>query len=255
VDATKQDNGYEVEYLLNKYPKLKEFLENGPETKAFSMIFEWLTPTNVIVINYGDEPDMVLTGIVLHDTYRLATQAYLDIEAICLEVNRPQSYSFDSMEQMQEAVSRFKGVEGLCLYYNEGQNILKCKGDWYLNAHRFKSDIASLEKIVDLWFSMDRPSYQSFIEFITNTYDFELAQQCRGNVSRICESWKEVLEIENAMKQKVETLRGMSRKDQATIVLQAYGQTNRASFVFQLLDSKQWNNDAYKKLLYQCLKK
>jgi hypothetical protein len=214
-----------------------------------------VSPSNVIVINYGDEPDMVLTGMVYHDSYRLASQAALDCLAVELDVKRPQSYSFDSMEEMQEAVSKFKGVEGLCLYYNDGQNILKCKGEWYLRAHRFKSDVASVEKIVDLWFGMDCPDYQSFIEFITNTYDYEIAQQCRGNVSNICDAWKEVKVIIASMQEKANSLSGMSRKEAAGVILQAYSTTNRASMAFALLDGKSLTTDQYKKLLYQCLKK
>lgn len=254
IDATKLDNGYEVEYLLSKYPKVKELLESA-DTLGFSLIFEWTSPENVIVINYGDEPDMVLTGMIYHDSYRLASQAVLDSLAIELDVKRPQSYSFDSMEQMQEAVKLFKGVEGLCLYYNDGQNILKCKGEWYLRAHRFKSDVASVEKIVDLWFGMDCPDYQSFIEFITNTYDYEIAQQCRGNVSNICDAWKEVKVIVASMQEKANSLSGMSRKEAAGVILQAYSTTNRASMVFALLDGKLLTTDQHKRLLYQCLKK
>jgi hypothetical protein len=253
VDVTKQDNGYEVDYLLEKYPKVKEILESA-DTLSYSLIFEWTTPTNPIVINYGDEPDMVLIGIIFHDTYRLATQAYLDIEAIALGVKRPQRYSFDTVEQMQASVAEFKGVEGLCLYFNNDQNILKCKGEWYPRAHRFKSDVASVEKIVDLWFGMDCLDYQSFIEFITNTYDYEIAQQCRGNVSNICDAWKEVKVIVASMQEKANSLSGMSRKEAAGVILQAYSTTNRASMVFALLDGKSLTTDQYKKLLFQCLK-
>ena len=254
VDATKQDNGYEIEYLLAKYPKVKALLEQTEESLPFSLIFEWVSPSNVIVINYGDEPDMVLTGMVYHDSYRLASQAALDCLAVELDVKRPQSYSFDSMEEMQEAVSKFKGVEGLCLYYNDGQNILKVKGNWYLSLHRMKSEVSSLEKVLDVWFDQGQPSYTEFYSFLMNTFDYEIAEQAKGHVSKICDSWKEVEKILAGFKSFAEKVKPLTRKDAAVAIIQAYGQTNRASFVFQLLDGKVLNDDALKKLMFQVLK-
>ena len=40
----------------------------------------------------------------------------------------------------------------------------------------------------------------------------------------------------------------------AAKVFGAYGNTNRATFLFKLLDGKQLDDDAIKKLIYQVLK-
>jgi hypothetical protein len=45
-----------------------------------------------------------------------------------------------------------------------------------------------------------------------------------------------------------------SRKEQAQLVISSYGETNRAAFVFKLLDGKSLGKEEYKKLLFQVLK-
>jgi hypothetical protein len=45
-----------------------------------------------------------------------------------------------------------------------------------------------------------------------------------------------------------------SRKEQAQLVISSYGETNRAAFVFKLLDGKSLGKEEYKKLLFQILK-
>jgi hypothetical protein len=197
---------------------------------------------------------MVLTGVIYHEDYKLMSQESLDWLADDLELKRPRSFHFDSMAEMHDAVTALKGQEGICLYYNDGQNILKCKGEWYLGLHRMKSELSSAEKVMDVWLEQGKPSYEDFMQFLTNTFDFELAQQCRGNVSKICDAWKEVQVIEASMREKAESLKGKTRKDQALVILQAYGNTNRSSYVFRILDSRQLDNECYKKLLFQVMK-
>jgi hypothetical protein len=79
----------------------------------------------------------------------------------------------------------------------------------------------------------------------------------RPDVSRICDAWKKVQEIRLRMEVFYHnTLKPLpNRKEQAAKVLSAYGETNRASMVFKLLDGKDWSDDDWKKLLYQVLKK
>ncbi len=45
-----------------------------------------------------------------------------------------------------------------------------------------------------------------------------------------------------------------SRKEQAQLVISSYGETNRASFLFKLLDGKSLGKEEYKKLMFQVLK-
>lgn len=259
VDVKKQDNGYEVDYLLEKYSKFKAVLE-AVETSDVSYVFEWLSPSNRIVLNYGDEPDMALTAVIFHSDYSMMKQDGLDVLANQLLLRRPRSFSYSSVEEMKQAIDVLRAEEGLCVYYNGGQSIRKVKSAFYLALHRMKSEVSNIENVIDAYLSFkDKlgdhyPSYDEFFQHLSDTFDFEIASMARGHVSRIVDGMKEVFKIMEGMGKFAKNLEGMSRKDQAVAVLQAYGQTNRASYVFSILDGKAFGNDKIKKLLFQVLK-
>lgn len=262
VDATKIDNGYEIEILKKKYSKAFQFYDefgviDNKDTISYSYIYEWTSPVNKIVLNYGEEPEIRLIGIIDHNDYKLAQQELLDFFAIQIGVKRPSVFKFDSIKEMLEAVEALKGQEGICCYCNYGQDIRKIKSAWYLALHRMKSELGSIDKVIDFYFTLNRPTYQEFYSYIEKTFDFELAEQVRGQISKICDGMKEVEKLVSYMKNFVEPLsplKRVSRKDAATAIMQAYGQTNRSGMAFKLLDGKTLQDEDYKKLLYQQLK-
>ena len=260
VDARKQENGYEIDFLLAKYPKFVTDLESR-ETDCFSYVFEWLSPSNRIVINYGDEPDMALIAIINHDSYEYANQSTLDDTAKSLGLRRPRYFSYDSIEEMKAGVEALKGQEGLCVYFGNGQQIRKVKSAQYLFLHRAKSDISSTEKVIDVYIDYFMtatypvsPTYPQFFEYLSTKFDFEIATMAQGHASRICDAMKEVNRIMSALIQfSVDSLK-LPRKDAAAKVLQAYGSTGRSSIIFKMMDGKVVGADDWKKLLYQVLK-
>lgn len=267
-DASKIDNGYELEAFKEKYlPALVSFIEKDCgkvlDTWGVSFLFEWVSPTNKIILSYGENPEWFLVGCIGHDDYSLASQEILDATATQIGCPRPVTYTFPSLEELMTNVEAWKGKEGVCVYSKDGQAVHKVKGAWYLALHRMKEALASFDKVVDVWYSQGEPAYQQFEQNITNQFDFELWQQVRGEASRICDGSKEVAKI-------VEYMTGFAKelvaqfgdaKDKkirgqmAVKVLAAYGTTNRANFVFKLLDERPLTSEDRKKLLYQVLKK
>jgi len=259
VDATKIDNGYEIAYLMEKYPKAFQILPTmesvpGQDTWNYSMIFEWVSPVNRIVLNYGAEPDIYLTGMICHPDYTLSPQASLYRVAEVIEVKRPKRFTFDSIKEMLAAVEALKGQEGICVYCNHSQDIRKVKSAWYLALHRMKSELGSFERLVDFYFEQGCPGYEEMYQLIVNHFDYELAETYRGDVSRIASAMKEVKQLIAKMQEKVDGLKSKTRKDAAAVILQAYGDTNRAGMAFKLLDGKPLATDDLKKLLYQVTK-
>lgn len=257
--ATNLENGYEIQVLIEKYPKAFSF-ENEPDTVDYSLIFEWETPNNKIVIRH-EEPSLVLIGKVYHSDYSLGTQLELDSIAKKIEVPRPNRYHYDTVQQMLDDVELWVGKEGVCVYSNKGQSIRKKKSLWYLAAHRMKSELGSLDRVVDLFFTLEMPDYNSFYTQILELYDYEVAESCIGFISKICDAWKVVADLVKGMELFVEReLKSISeftdykkrRKQQAELVFSAYGKTNRAKYVFTILDNGELELDSYKKLLYQC---
>jgi len=255
INAENLDNGHELALLKQKYPEIFKFQSCGMETWPFSLLFEWVSPINRIVLSYGDEADFILVGGIYHDKCILWDQEWLDAMAKGFGCKRPITYNFPSVDDLIANVDQWKGKEGVVIYSKDGQALHKVKSAWYLVLHRMKESLSSIDKVVDVWFVQGKLPYQEFEEYITSTFDWELWNQIRGEVSQICDGWKEVQRIVQGMKSFVEPLNTWSRKDAAKKIIDSYGITNRSSFCFQLLDGKELCDDALKKLLWQVLKK
>ena len=254
VDASTMANGFELE--LFKSTILSKLQDNN-DTWNYSVLFEWLSPRNVIVLRYSDEPMWKLIGFIDHTDYSLATQDVLDVMAKKYDLLRPEIYTFTDITDMLQIVDKWQDREGVCLYSKNGQTIHKIKASKYLLLHHLKSELSSLEKIMDVWLEQGMPDYNTFYNYIFTTFDFELAEQIKGTISRIVDGKKEVNKIVEGMNSFVNNrLRSLpSRKEQAQLVISSYGETNRAAFVFKLLDGKSFGKEEYKKLMFQVLKK
>ena len=253
IDASTLANGHELEIFKNTI--LSKLADNN-DAWDYSVLFEWLSPINKIVLNYGDEPSWRLIGFINHINYSLAQQDMLDAMAKKYGFDRPPTYTFSSVEDLLKDVDQWRGKEGVVVYSKNDQMLHKVKGAWYLALHHMKSELSNIEKVIDVWLEQGMPDYQTFYNYIFTTFDYELAEQCRGMISRICDAKKEVDLIVSGMNEfvnnRLKTL--PTRKLQAEQVISAYGNTNRASFLFKLLDGKSLGKEEYKKLLFQVLK-
>jgi hypothetical protein len=207
------------------------------------------------VINYGDTPTFKLIGIINHHDYSLESQNVLDEIAVEWNFDRPAMYDFPSIAAMLSDIENWKNKEGIVIYTHDDQALHKCKSPWYLSLHRLKSELSSTEKVIDVWLERNYPDYNTFFNYISVTFDFELADQISGQISKICDAYKEVLTIIAGMHVFVNRAKTLaSRKEQAQYIIGAYGNTNRASFCFKILDGKELGPDDIKKLLFQVMK-
>lgn len=245
-------NGYEIDLLIEKYPKCFEFQE---DTADYTLLFEWTSPDNVIVI-CPDDVDIKLIGKIYHKDYSLETQDELDKLAVELGVGRPARYKFDSIPQMIDEIKAvWKGKEGVCVYYNNDQCIRKIKSDWYNTLHRLKSELGNYERVVDFFIECGMPNYRDLYDSVCQLLDYEIAEMSKGHMSKVCDAYKVVQNILEGMENFVEKIKHLpSRKEQASKILEAYGNTNRASYVFNILDKKPITTEAIKKLIIQTTK-
>lgn len=248
------DNYKDFEYCLSKYPLIKDWITTHSN---YTLLLEITTPNLKIVIDYGNEPDFWLIGAIDKNDYSLMTQDKLDGLSKEIGVKRPEYYTFSSMDTLMQSIKAIQGKEGCCLYSNGDSEIHKIKGEKYLMLHRMKSELSSIEKVIDLWISLNYPDYNTFYNEVVNSFDYEIAEIARGHMSNICDAWKEVKQIEAGMRKFVESINHLStRKDKALRVIQSYGgeSNNRAGMVFTLLDNKPFTGEMYKKLIFQVLK-
>lgn len=254
TDATVLDNGYELEIFREKFTK--SITHDTPDTWNVSVLFEWVSPANRIILNYGDQPEWYLVGMINHSDYSLHTQKDLDMWAKNKGFPRPTTYTFPSIDDLMKNVEAWKGKEGVVIYSNKDQTLHKVKCFEYLKKHRFKSE-ATLENTLELYFQMGKPSYNDFSIQLQTTFDYECFEMVRGYVSQICDAYKQVQQIvggfENFVNSALKPL--PNRKAQAEKVLASYAVTNRAAMVFALLDGKSLSDDHMKKLFWQVLKK
>jgi len=252
VDASTMANGYELE--LFKSTILSKLQDNN-DTWNYSIIWEWLSPINKIVLSYGDEPMWKLIGLINHINYSLAQQDMLDAMAKKYDFKRPATYTFSSVQDLLKDVDQWRGKEGVVVYSKNDQMLHKVKAMDYLIKHRFKSE-ATLENTLDLYFNYDKPSYQEFASKLTETFDYECFEMVRGYASQVCDASKEVNKIVDGFKSFIDNqLKSLStRKEQAQKVISSYSESNRSSMIFSLLDGKNLTTDQQKKLFWQVLK-
>jgi hypothetical protein len=258
VDATKFENGFELEVFKNLYLNILNDSCYNADTWETSFLFEWLTAVagKEIVLKYENVPNWILVGAVNHGDYSLFPQDVLDVYAKMHGFNRPEHFTFNTIDELLKEVSEWKGREGIVLYTKEGQMLHKIKSDFYKKLHAFKSE-ASLENTVEIFLTFGCPEFVDFQQKIGELYDWECVQMVIGHMSNICDAYKDVKRIIQGMNVFVnDVLKPLpTRKDQAVKVLSAYGSSGRNSMVFTILDGKVLGNEQVKKLLYQCLKK
>jgi hypothetical protein len=237
---------------MEKYPNVFDnslYLGN----EDLTLIFEWESPVNRIVIKH-DEVDVKLIGAIKHEDYTLFTQSELDGCAQYLRVPRPRVFDFDSVDDLVDSVHEFQGIEGVCLYSENGQRIHKVKAPEYLAKHRLKDSMRTIEHVMDYYFKKECPKFNDFYQMVESEIDWETAEECRADMSRICDGMSEVKAIVEHMREVVEPLKTEQRRTAANIIKQKYGNTNRCAYAFKLLDGKELNNDMLKKLMFQVLK-
>ena len=258
INALTLENYNDFVYCFKKYPKVEKWLKKN---NNYSLLFEIVTPNLKIVLNYGDKPDLFLVGCVNKKDYSLLTQQKLDELGKEFQIQRPSYFEFSDLDSLVKQIQIRTDIEGVVLYTDKDQILHKQKTDFYCKLHRLKNEMGSFERIVDFYFANvfsihHLPTYKDFYTTIENALDYEVAEQCKNQISIICDGMKKVVKIREGMYAFVaKTHSEPTRKEQALKIISAYGKTNRGGFVFKLLDGKELATEDYKKLLYQVVKK
>ncbi len=247
-----QENAKDFELLSQKYPKVVEFLK---ENSHLSLLFEIVTPNNVIVIRPKEIEFYLLGAINKNGMCVVSSSDLLNIWRDTGCVPTPQSYQMDNicdLSKIYQLVKGWKGKEGIVICYNKNQNRIKLKSDWYLWIHRIKSQLNSDKNLIEFYVDRQMPSYDNFYKIIEKEFDFELAEQMKPSIEKVCEVGLEVKKSIENMKDFVSSIRGFeNRKQQAQHILATYKICNRSSFVFNLLDGKELDNNQLIKLMEQ----
>ena len=191
VDARQLPNGHEIDVLMEKYPKV--FDKNNIYLKEWSLLFEWTTPTNIIVLREHDTPTLTMLGAVANDNAEYMTQNNVDFVAFLLDVSRPIPYSYGSLEECINDVSAWTGKEGVVLYSPDGQTLKKIKAEAYLQLHRIATGVKGVKNVLDLWLAAPEPFFtvEAFYNYIETTLDYEIAEKITDEMTAVVSAWNE----------------------------------------------------------------
>jgi hypothetical protein len=250
VSYSSQKNAEDFELLPKKYPKVIEFLK---ENTHISLLFEIVTPNNVIVVR-SKQIDFYLIGAINKNGMCVVSSSDLtDIWRKIGEVSTPQSYNFldtNDLSKISECIKHWKGKEGIVLSYNNGQNRIKLKSDWYCFIHRVKSQLSSTKNLIDFYIEKEMPSYDNFYKTIETEFDYEIAVQLKEELEKICEAGEKSKKYIDHILEVVHDIRTVeTRKEQALMIKKNFQENS--SFVFCVLDGKIISKEQWTKLINQ----
>ena len=246
VDASKLQNGKEIELLKSKYPLAfdNHYINRG----RYTLLFEWTTPSNRIVLNETTEPTLWLIGMVAHHDeterkfYSYASQYYLDLIADFLKVSRPETYNIDvsgDIEQLKQQIEPLRDIEGVVVYDETGQILKKIKTLRYLELHRVFTGIKSVNHLFDLFVEYGCTNRENFEALLATNYDWELVTTLKELLDELYAKWNliknQVFWIEMYLRNP--DFLELDRKEKAQKILELF--PNCSGIAFALLDNKE----------------
>jgi hypothetical protein len=250
-DYLRQKNSIEFETLLEKYPKVESFLKKNSH---LSLLFEMVTPSNVIVIKPKNVEFFLLGAVDKNFPQVVSSENLIEIWRQIGCVPAPQSFQFEGVQGLKyiaEIAREKKGAEGFVLSYNRGKNRIKLKSDWYCNIHRWKSQLKSSDSLVEYYVDNGMPEYEEFYKKIETEFDFEVANFLKDDILHLTEKGQKVKQEIIQIEEFVRSLSPIkSRKDQAEYIRKSYPK-NKTSFIFSILDKKALTPVQLKKLIEQ----
>lgn len=247
------DNADEMEEFKTRYPAIF----NPSILAGYSVLFEWTSPKNVIVLKY-DKPELTLIGAIEHTRelpYVTLRHNGLSFIATLLSVPLIQYFPLDTegFAKLQLELEASQEIEGYVIRLHNEQTLVKVKCQAYLTKHGLKSTLTS-EKLADMWFQQGQPDYKTFCNTFLASFDEETLFWAMGAISSLFDGVKEYNAILDHMRTKVFQRSSWDRKKAALAGLNDYGQTKRFALYMNLWEGKASKGDLLKSILLQSTK-
>lgn len=245
VDASKLENGHEIELLKTKYPKAfnNEWLDCG----LYTILFEWTTPTNRIVLNESTEPTLWLIGMVSHSDYSYIPQHNLDQYAKEMGVERPKSYGISlsgSIEDIKKRIEPLQDIEGVVIYddkagYDSGQILKKIKTLRYLQLHRVFTGVKTVDHLFDLYVEYGCTYRENFEALLATNFDWEFVVSLKELIDELYLKWKRIQTQLSHMRIYLTNpdFVNLTRKEKAIFITEIFKE--KSGIAFAMLDGKE----------------
>lgn len=245
------DNADEMVEFETRYP----ILFDPGFFAGYSLLFEWTSPKNVIVLKY-EKPEITLVGGIPH-TPRLEYLSILQLGHVADLLRVPLVQWFplttEGFAKLNLELEKSQEIEGYVIRLDKEQTLVKVKASAYLTKHALKSSL-STEKLVDMWLQQGRPDYKTFCDNFLKSFDEETLLWAFGAISNLYDGVREFNKIKAHMVGNVYDRISMTRKDAALAGLSDYGQTKRFSLYMSLWEGKKPKDDLIKSILLQSTK-
>jgi hypothetical protein len=245
-----QKNAKDFELLPAKYPNVVELLK---ENSHLSLLFEIVTPNNVIVIRPKEIEFYLLGAINKDDMSVVSSFELLEIWRKIGPMSVPRVYPFSVLSDLSKVyqhIKNWKGEEGIVVSYNNGQNRVKLKTDWYCFIHRIKSQLSSTKNLIDYYIEKEMPSYDNFYKAIETEFDYEIATQLKEELQKIYQAGEKSKKYIDHILEVVHDIRKVkTRKDQAIMIKRNFKENS--ALAFSILDGKIINKSQWTKLINQ----
>jgi hypothetical protein len=250
VSYSSQNNARDFELLPQKYPKVVDFLK---ENQHLSLLFEIVTPNNVIVVRPQQIEFYFIGAINKNGMCVVSSYDLVNIWRKIGQMPTPQSYDFlntKGLSTIAETIKQWKGKEGIVISYNNGQNRIKLKSEWYLFIHQVKSQLNSQSNLIEYYVNSKMPSYDEFYKKIETEFDYELALQLKEEIIKLCDSGENTKKYVDNIHKTIHDIRKFkSRKEQADFIKRNYA--SNAAYAFSILDNKPITDTQWIKLIKQ----
>jgi len=230
TDATFLANGTEIEYLKAEYPAL--FDNETLNKENCSILCEWTSPSNVIILNETEKPDLWLIGLVSHDDYSYLGQKDLDDFAHSIGVKRPKSIAFGDIGQCQRFCKDDRSIEGCVVYSENGQILKKIKTDFYVSLHRLRFSL-SKDAMLKLYLDSGAETVQAFRTYLISLYDYEVISGL--GLEKLEKADLELKEKEGGLRKLAKEIENLPRKRIAESIFNLVPK-NDHKFAFSVVD-------------------
>ena len=249
IDARQMENGHEIDLLMQKYPDVFNFSFLSEDV---SILLEWTTPNNIIVLREHDEPTLTLVGLVRNSDCSYIEQKWLDEIAGVMGVNRPREYIYSSVAECVADVSAWEGKEGVVLYSQDGQTLKKIKSDIYCELHKLASGMTSVSQVLDVFMASPKFTYwKDFFTYVETTLDYEIAERCKNHIIEIAGAYNRVDIYEGKLKHFIDhDIKFLpTRKDQALKIQAEIDIPWMQAYCFSLLNGKEIDEKLIRKAI------
>ena len=111
-------------------------------------IFEYVAPTNRIVVNY-QSPNLILTAIRENETGEYVDYKTMKSAAAFHYIPCVRAFDFDDFAALESYIDSLEDAEGVVVRFDNG-HMVKLKGPWYVQIHKVKDRITYDRNIVEI---------------------------------------------------------------------------------------------------------